>query len=52
MMKIPIDVLKDKGIAYVQKYPYQELSKTAKNGKRHYATPDGRAVPSTTLSSM
>ncbi len=48
MMKIPIDVLKDKGIAYVQKYPYQELSKTAKNGKRHYATPDGRAVPSVT----
>jgi|TARA_A100000164_G_C21851815_1_gene745370 genome maintenance exonuclease 1 len=47
-MKIPIDVLKTKGIAYVQKYNYGELSKTAKNGKRHYETPDGRLVPSVT----
>ena len=48
MMKISEEVLKDKGIAYVKKYPYADLSKTAKNGKRHYQTPDGRAVPSVT----
>ena len=47
-MKITEDVLKLKGIAYVQKYPYGELSKVSKNGKRHYATPDGRQVPSVT----
>jgi len=47
-MKISEDVLKSKGIPYVQKYPYGELSKTAKNGKRHYETPDGRTVPSVT----
>ena len=47
-MKIPKNVFESKGIAYVQKYPYQDLSKTAKNGKRHYQTPDGRAVPSVT----
>ena len=47
-MKITEDVLKSKGIAYVQKFPYDELSKTSKNGKRHYNTPDGRQVPSVT----
>ena len=47
-MKISEDVLKTKGIAYIKKYPYDELSKTSKNGKRHYATPDGRQVPSVT----
>lgn len=47
-MKISEDVLKTKGIAYVQKYPYGELAKVSKNGKRHYATPDGRQVPSVT----
>ena len=47
-MKITEDVLKSKGIAYVQRYNYDELSKTAKNGKRHYETPDGRTVPSVT----
>ncbi len=47
-MKIPIEALQSKGIVYVQKYPYEDLSKTAKNGKRHYATPDGRTVPSVT----
>ena len=47
-MKIPEDVLKSKGITYVQKFPYDELSKTSKNGKRHYNTPDGRQVPSVT----
>ena len=47
-MKISEDVLKSKGIPYIQKFPYGELSKTAKNGKRHYETPDGRTVPSVT----
>ena len=47
-MKIPKDVLVSKGITYVQKYPYSELSKVTKNKKRHYETPDGRAVPSVT----
>ncbi len=47
-MKISEDILKDRGIAYVQKYPYAELSRVARNGKRHYETPDGRSVPSVT----
>ena len=38
-MKIPKDVLVSKGITYVQKYPYSELSKVTKNKKRHYETP-------------
>ena len=40
-MKFTEDVLKTKGIAYVQRYNYNELSKTARAGKRHYETPDG-----------
>ena len=47
-MKIPADVLKSKGIAYVQRFNYDELSRKSKNGKRHYETPDGRSVPSVT----
>ncbi len=47
-MKISEEVLKSKGIRYVQKYPYGELSRVTKNHKRHYETPDGRAVPSVT----
>jgi hypothetical protein len=47
-MKIPKEVLNDKGITYIQKYPYDELSKVTKNHKRHYETPDGRSVPSVT----
>jgi hypothetical protein len=47
-VKISEDILKDRGIAYVQKYPYAELSRVARNGKRHYETPDGRSVPSVT----
>ena len=47
-MKIPQLLLKNKGIAYVQRFNYTELSRTAKNGKRHYETPDGRTVPSVT----
>ena len=47
-MKISKDILVDKGITYVQKYPYDDLAKVTKNHKRHYATPDGRQVPSVT----
>ena len=47
-MKISEDVLKSKGIAYVQKFPYGELARVTKNHKRHYETPDGRQVPSVT----
>ena len=47
-MKITVDVLKSKGIAYVKRFEYADLSKASKNGKRHYQTPDGRSVPSVT----
>ena len=47
-MKIPEDVLESNGLAYVQKSPYDELSRVTKNHKRHYETPDGRQVPSVT----
>jgi genome maintenance exonuclease 1 len=47
-MKIPPEALQSKGIAYVQRYQYDELSKASRNGKRHYKTPDGRSVPSVT----
>jgi hypothetical protein len=47
-MKISEDILKNRGITYIQKYPYAELSRVARNGKRHYTTPDGRSVPSVT----
>ena len=32
----------------MKKYPYNELNRKSKNGKRHYQTPDGRLVPSVT----
>ena len=48
LMKFTEEVLNDKGIKYYQKYPYGELSRVTKNKKRHYETPDGRAVPSVT----
>ncbi len=47
-MKIPKETLQSKGIAYVEKYPYGDLNRQSKNGKRHYETPDGRLVPSVT----
>ena len=47
-MKIPPEALQSKGIAYVQRYQYDELSQASRNGKRHYETPDGRTVPSVT----
>jgi hypothetical protein len=47
-VKIPEEILKEKGIAYIQKYPYGELARVTKNHKRHYETPDGRQLPSVT----
>lgn len=47
-MKIPAEALQSKGIAYVQRFQYDELNKASRNGKRHYETPDGRTVPSVT----
>ena len=47
-MKIPKDVLVNKGITYNQRYPYGELARVTKDRKRHYETPDGRQVPSVT----
>ena len=47
-MKISQDVLKNKGITIVDKYPYNSIERVSKNGSRHYATPDGRQVPSVT----
>lgn len=47
-MKFTEDVLKTKGIAYVQRFNYGELARVTKNRKRHYETPDGRQVPSVT----
>ena len=47
-MKIPKNVFESKGIALLDKFPYQDLSKVLKNKKRHYETPDGRQVPSVT----
>ena len=47
-MMIPNDVLKSRGIRYVQKFPYGEIARTTRDKKRHYETPDGRVVPSVT----
>ena len=47
-MKFTNDTLLAQGIAYVARYPYNELNRTSPEGKRHYTTPDGRTVPSVT----
>jgi genome maintenance exonuclease 1 len=47
-MKIPTETFKSKGIEYIQRFEYNELSRASRNGKRHYETPDGRQVPSVT----
>ena len=50
-MKITENTLESKGIPYVQKYPYKNLSRTTKNGKRYYVTLEGtltKTVPSVT----
>ena len=47
-MKIPKDILQDQGITLIERYPYSSIERVSKNGSRHYATPDGRQVPSVT----
>ena len=47
-MKITKELLKNSGITITDRYPYAEINREVKNGKRHYRTPDGRAVPSVT----
>lgn len=47
-MKINKDILLSRGIVLNEKFDYKELSRVTKNKKRHYATPDGRQVPSVT----
>jgi len=47
-MKISDDVLKERGIALTQRYPYNSIKRESIDGKRLYATPDGRKVPSVT----
>jgi genome maintenance exonuclease 1 len=47
-MKITQDILEQRGIVLSERYPYSEIKRVTDNGKRHYATPDGRRVPSVT----
>jgi len=44
-MKFTNDAFLAKGIDYVPRYPYNELSRTSPEGRRHYTTPDGKTVP-------
>ena len=47
-MKIDKDILANKGIPLVERYPYSTIERESVDGKRLYATPDGRRVPSVT----
>ena len=47
-MKISKDILQDKNITFVKRYPYDQIKRVTTEGRRHYATPDGRQVPSVT----
>lgn len=47
-MLITDKILKEKNITLSNKFPYAEISRVSMDGKRHYATPDGRKVPSVT----
>ena len=47
-MKFNTDLLLAQGIASVAKYPYNQLTRSSPEGKRHYTTPDGRTVASVT----
>ena len=47
-MKIDKDILTNKGIPLVERYPYSTIERESVDGKRLYATPDGRRVPSVT----
>jgi hypothetical protein len=47
-VKISKDILQDKNIIFVERYPYDQIKRVTTEGRRHYATPDGRQVPSVT----
>jgi genome maintenance exonuclease 1 len=47
-VKISKDILQDKNISFVERYPYDQIKRVTTEGRRHYATPDGRQVPSVT----
>ena len=47
-MKISKEVLQSKNIKFEEKYPYDQIKRVTNEGRRHYATPDGRQVPSVT----
>ena len=47
-MKISKEVLESKNIKLSAKYPYDDIKRVTNQGRRHYATPDGRQVPSVT----
>ena len=47
-MKINTEILQSKGILLNEKYPYDQIKRVTTEGRRHYATPDGRQVPSVT----
>ena len=47
-MKIDKDILTNKGIPLVERYPYSTIERESVDGKRLYATPDGHRVPSVT----
>jgi genome maintenance exonuclease 1 len=47
-MKISNDILQKKNIILNEKFSYDEIKRVTSGGKRHYATPDGRQVPSVT----
>jgi len=48
MMKIDKDILTNKGIPLVERHAYSTIERESVDGKRLYATPDGRLVPSVT----
>jgi hypothetical protein len=48
MMKIDKDILANKGIPLVERHAYSTIERESVDGKRLYATPDGRRVPSVT----
>jgi hypothetical protein len=47
-VKISKEVLDSKNIKLSAKYPYDQIKRVTNQGRRHYATPDGRQVPSVT----
>ena len=47
-VKISNEVLVNKGIPLVERYPYSTIERESVDGKRLYATPDGHRVPSVT----